>query len=253
MAGIDKLQRDYFDSTGVMKSWIIESLGGPSLTPEEVKENNFLLIVDDGVTRGQSSAVSLASSLGLYVQCKFGKNENGEEELKLLQPTQKDRDHDQLPKVIEAGHLFALSEFRVIHICLPKTPIFLGDSTADGTDGLMEKFISQVSSLLGVLIGFRLIGTMLVGLQAGCKQLTKANFNERITVKTVQVALGRKLGNLAKAWNDICRGEDQESKPPLVVGVIGVPDSSLQQVKEESSGFLPERLVTYSTTHLEFY
>jgi hypothetical protein len=144
-AGVDQLQKAYFDSTGVIKSWVVADQGLPALTPEEVKKSNFLLLVDDGVTRGKSDALSLASSLSLYAQCKFEKDENGEEELKILQPTQKEHDSDQLPKVISASHLFEDSEFQVIHICMPKTPIFFGNSD---TAGLTEKFIAQVSELL---------------------------------------------------------------------------------------------------------
>jgi hypothetical protein len=190
-ASIDDLQRSYFDKTGVIKSWILADQGSPSLTSEELEQSNFLLVVDDGVTRGKSNALSLASSLALYAQCTFEKTEEGEEELKILQPTQKERDSDQLPKVISASHLFEDAEYQVIHLCMPKTPIFFGNSD---NPGLTEKFIDQVSKLFGVSIGPKLIGVILVGLQADCKQLTKTNFKEQpVTVQTLQTALGRKI------------------------------------------------------------
>jgi hypothetical protein len=89
-----------------------------------------------------------------------------------------------------------------------------------------------------------LIGVILIGLQADCKQLAKTNFEDQpVTIQTLQTALGRKIKDLAQAWNDICRGEDTTSKPPLAVGVIGVPDSSLRVVREDPSGFSPDRLV----------
>ena len=240
-ANVDELRKSYFDPTGVIKSWIVEGQGPPSMFPEELEKSNFLLIVDDGVTRGKSNALSLASNLGLYAQCTFGKNEDGEEELKILQPTQKERDSDQLPKVICAGHLFEDSEYRTIHICLPKIPIFFGNSD---NSGLTENFIDQVSKLLGVQIGPKLIGVILVGLQADCKQLARTNFEEQsVTVQTLQTALGRKIRELSQAWNTVCRAKNTDKMPPLAVGVIGVPDSTLaQRVVRDPSGFAPDRL-----------
>jgi hypothetical protein len=74
--------------------------------------------------------------------------------------------------------------------------------------------------------------------------LAKTNFEDQpVTVQTLQTALGRKIKDLAQAWNAICRGEDTTLMPPLAVGVIGVPDSSLRVVREDLSGFSPDRLV----------
>jgi hypothetical protein len=131
---------------------------------------------------------------------------------------------------------------------MPKTPIFFGNSD---TAGLTENFIAQVSELLGVSIGFKLIGVILIGMQADCKQLTKTTLEQPITVQTLQTALGRKIKNLAQAWNTICRREDSTLMPPLAVGVIGVPDSSLRVVRKDPLGFSPDRLVILLSSCLE--
>jgi hypothetical protein len=243
--GPDKASRHLFDPTGYIYSRIVEEIAERLISEVELEnKNNYLILVDDGVTRGQSAAVSLATHLGLYAQCKFVKTGNGQEELRILEPTQRERDNNKLPRVISAGHLFDTSEFKVIHICLPKTPFLFGDSS---TDGLTGNFIAQVCKLFGADISSQVIGVMIIGLQADCRQLTKVNLPEPTSVATIQLALARKVKTLAAAWNGVCRGGGVDDKPPLAVGLIGVPNSTHQATGASANSFTHSRLVV---THL---
>jgi hypothetical protein len=186
--------------------------------------------------------LSIASALHLYAQCAFKKNEQGEEELVLLV-----QDPTNPCKIINGAHLFADSEFMVIHISMPKTPIFLGDTK---TEGLTSRFIGQVAQLFGASIGFKVIAVLMVGLQADCKFLTKHRHAAPMTVGTVELALKHKVKELGVAWNDICRVEDDEL-PPLAVGVLGVPTLSLKVVPDNDGGFVSNRLVSYPLSFLD--
>jgi hypothetical protein len=233
----DKVERKHFDEAGYIQSW---DQMEPSLSLDELRNNKFVIIVDDGVTKGHSNALSLASAPHHYAQCTFTKNEQGEENLVLLPP-----DRNNPCKIIDGAHLFADSEFLVIHICMPKTPIFLGDNK---TAGVTERFVGQVAQLFGASVGVKLLGVMMVGLQADCKFLTKQKLAAPMTVGTVQQALTRKMKELAAGWNEICRGESSDL-PPLAVGILGVPALSLKVIEGAEAGFTSFRLVSYLTCY----
>jgi hypothetical protein len=227
------MPRQYYNEEGYIQSW---DQVQPALSLDELKKNKFVLVVDDGVTKGHSHALSIASALHLYAQCAFRKNGQGEEELVLLP-----QDPTNPCKIINGAHLFADSEFLVIHICMPKTPIFLGDMNTEGVTG---RFVGQVCQLFGANIGFKLLAVIMVGFQADCKFLTKHGHGAPMTVGTVELALKRKIKELGVAWNDTCRVEGDEL-PPLAVGVLGVPTLSLKVVQDDGGSFTSNRLVDY--------
>jgi hypothetical protein len=72
-----------------------------------------------------------------------------------------------------------------------------------------------------------------------------------MSVATIQLALARKVKTLAAAWNSVCRGEGKDDRPPLIVGLVGVPNSTHRATGANTNSFVATRLV--STTCLFSY
>jgi hypothetical protein len=222
-----ELPRSFFDKTGEIKVWASPK-NTPRLPVELIGSNNekFLIVVDDGVTIGASCAVSFASSLSMYLQARV--------EVVNGSPVLRRATFERVRKVIDGRHIFASAGYKVIHITIPKCPIFLGNSEMGG---LGAEFIHQVGGLLGFDQGVypRILGVVLMGLQADSKYISGAALTEAVTVESIEMALEAKLNDLHDAWSATCAEGRAPGEPPFVLGVLGAGTQTLH-VRENAQG-----------------
>ncbi len=166
------------------------------------------------------------SSLSMYLQARV--------EVVNGSPVLRRATFERVRKVIDGRHIFASAGYKVIHITIPKCPIFLGNSEMGG---LGAEFIHQVGGLLGFDQGVypRILGVVLMGLQADSKYISGAALTEAVTVESIEMALEAKLNDLHDAWSATCAEGRAPGEPPFVLGVLGAGTQTLH-VRENAQG-----------------
>jgi hypothetical protein len=230
-----ELPRSFFTSTGEIKIWALPKK--PTKMPLKLlgaNKEKFIILVDDGVTIGKTCAVSYASSLSMYVQARL-EVENGRVVLRRTT-------FDTVRKVIDGRHLFAASGYQVIHVTIPRCPIFLGNTEMEG---LGNDFVKQLGQLLGFDRGVypRILGVVMMGLQADSRYISGAALDKAVTVESIEMGLEAKLNNLQEAWAASCAQDRPAGDPPFVLGVLGVGTRSLHVRNDNHGRFSVERLV----------
>jgi hypothetical protein len=213
------LPRSFFASTGEIKIWALPKVSAK--VPFELlgaNKEKFIILVDDGVTIGATCALSYASSLSMYLQARL-EVDNGHVVLRQMT-------FEKVRKIIDGSHLFSASGYQVIHVTIPRCPIFLGNSDMDG---LGPDFVKQLGQLLGFDNGVypRVLGVVLMGLQADSRYISGAALPEAVTVESIEMGLEAKLISLQEAWASSCAQGRPAGDPPFILGVLGVGTQSL--------------------------